>query len=257
MTLSQAVEGEYRPASVADLVFEHPRLASVYDVFEADRSDLEAYLAIVRELGARQVLDVGCGTGTFALLLAREGFEVTGLDPAGASIDVARAKPGAERVRWIVGDASALPGLTVDLATMTGNVAQAIIEPQAWLRMLSAVYRALRPNGSLVFETRDPAFRGWEEWTREKTYQVIEVEAVGEVEKWTELTEVALPLVRFKATFVFRATGETLISDSTLRFRDRDEVGAQLHELGYILDEVRDAPGRPGREFVFLAHRPL
>lgn len=240
---------------MVDLAFAEPRLAALYDAFEIDRSDLNVYLGIARELGARQVLDVGCGTGTFAVLLASEGFEVTGLDPAEASVEVARAKPGAERVRWIVGEAAALPGLRVDLATMTGNVAQAIIEPDAWEGTLSAVYGALRPNGCLVFETRDPAFRGWEEWTRDRSHQLIAIEGVGEVEKWTELTQVALPLVRFRTTFAFHATGETLTSDSTLRFREREEIDAQLRTLGYAVDEVRDAPDRPGREFVFFARR--
>jgi ubiquinone/menaquinone biosynthesis C-methylase UbiE len=100
-----------------DLAFEHPRLAALYDTFDADRSDLDVYRAIARELGVRRVLDVGCGTGTLALLLAHKGFDVIGLDPARASIDVARGKPGSERVRWIVGDASALPPLEVDLAS--------------------------------------------------------------------------------------------------------------------------------------------
>ncbi|MEJ7707650.1 MAG: class I SAM-dependent methyltransferase [Nocardioidaceae bacterium] len=68
-----------------------------------------------------RVLDVGCGTGTFALLLADRGLEVIGVDPAAGSLDVARAKPGAERVRWIHGDATALPPMQVDLATMTGE----------------------------------------------------------------------------------------------------------------------------------------
>jgi SAM-dependent methyltransferase len=241
---------------VPDLAFEHPRLAPLYDVFDADRNDLEVYLAIARELGARRVVDVGSGTGTFALLLAREGYEVIGVDPAAESVEVARAKPGAERVAWIVGDATALPELEVDLATMTGNVAQAIVEPEHWERTLTAVYEALRPDGRLVFESRDPAVRGWEEWTPAGTRQVVDVEGLGEVEQWNELTEVALPLVRFRATFVFRATGDVLMSDSTLRFRDREAVDADLRALGYVVDEVRDAPDRPGRELVFFARRP-
>jgi len=55
---------------VADALFEHPRLAAIYDALDADRSDLDVYLVIADELGARLVLDVGCGTGTFAVLLA-------------------------------------------------------------------------------------------------------------------------------------------------------------------------------------------
>jgi SAM-dependent methyltransferase len=241
--------------AVPDLAFDDPRLAALYDFFDADRSDLDVYLAIARGLSAHDILDLGCGTGTFALKLAQQGFEVTGADPARASVEIARAKPDAERVHWIVGDAAALPPLEVDLATMTGNVAQAITDPEAWEQTLRAVYDSLRPGGCLVFETRDPAFRGWEEWTRERTWRVVEIDGLGEVEKWEELTEVALPLVSFSSTFVYRASGDVLTSHSTLRFRERADLEAQLTELGYLVDEVRDAPDRPGREFVFFARR--
>src|SRR5947207_15805014 len=91
-------------ARVPDNIFEHPRLAAIYDALEADRSDLDVYVAIAEELGARRVLGVGCGTGTFALLLADRGLDVTALDPAGGSLRVARAKAGSERVHWIHGD---------------------------------------------------------------------------------------------------------------------------------------------------------
>ena len=53
----------------------------IYDVWEGERIDLPSYLAIVAELGARSVLDVGCGTGNWAIMLAGRGFEVVGLDP--------------------------------------------------------------------------------------------------------------------------------------------------------------------------------
>jgi SAM-dependent methyltransferase len=241
---------------VADVIFEHPQLASIYDVLDSDRSDLDVYLAIVEELRARRVLDVGCGTGTFALLLAGNGVEVAGIDPAKSSLDVARAKPGAERVRWIHGDVASLPRLQVDVATMTGNVAQAIVEPADWKVALRGVYEALRPAGHLVFETRDPARRGWEEWTKAASHRVVEVHGIGLVESWVELTDVELPLVSFRWTYVFLPGGEVLTSESTLRFRERDEVCDDLSEHGYIVEDVRDAPDRPGREFVFFARRP-
>jgi hypothetical protein len=61
--------------------------------------------------------------------------------------------------------------------------------------------------------------------------------------------------VAFRWTFVF-PDGEVLTSDSTLLFREPDEIEAALLEQGYVIDDVRDAPDRPGREFVFVARRP-
>ena len=242
---------------VPDAHFEHPRLVALYDVLHPDRRDLDPYFAMAEDLGARRVLDFGCGTGTLALLLVARGVEVVGVDPAAGSLRVAQTKPGADRVRWIRGDATALPPMQADLATMTANVAQAIVDPADWDRTLGGVYGALRPGGRLVFETRDPASRAWEGWTRAATRRSDEIAGVGAVESWTDLVEVSGPLVSFRHTFVFARDGAVLTSDSTLRFRERDEVVAALLEHGYVLEDVLDAPDRQiGRELVFVASRP-
>ncbi|MFF3737788.1 class I SAM-dependent methyltransferase [Streptomyces sp. NPDC002566] len=240
---------------MVDDCFGHPRLAAIYDPLDPDRGDLDAYLRMAEDFGARRVLDIGCGTGVFALLLADRGIEVVGVDPAQASVDVARAKPGGERVRWICGDATDLPPLRVDLATMTANVAQAIVDPHVWQGTLRGAREALRPGGHLVFETRDPAGRAWEEWTRDNSYRVTEIAGVGPVESWVRLIEVSGPLVTFRWTYAFAADGQVLTSDSTLRFREREEVETDLIAHGFSVQEVRDAPDRPGKEFVFLARR--
>ncbi|MFJ6947535.1 class I SAM-dependent methyltransferase [Streptomyces wuyuanensis] len=241
---------------MADECFRHPRLAALYDVLDPDRGDLTAYLGMAEEFGARRVLDIGCGTGVFALLLADRGIDVVAADPARASIDVARAKPGSDRVRWICGDATALPELRVDLATMTANAAQEIGEPDAWRGTLRGAHGALRPGGHFVFETRDPSQRAWESWNREASWTVTEVPGVGAIETWVDLIEVDGPSVTFRWSYVFVAEGRTLTSESTLRFRQREEVEADLAGAGFAVQDVRDAPDRPGREFVFVAVRP-
>jgi SAM-dependent methyltransferase len=241
---------------VPDALFSVPRLARIYDGLDADRSDLDAYLAIVEELGARSVLDVGCGTGTLACLLAARGLdEVIGVDPAGASLDVAWAKPGAEQVVWLAGDATGLPALGVDLATMTGNVAQVFVTDESWRATLQGVGRSLRPGGHLVFETRDPAYEGWRSWNRAGTFVRVDLPGAGVVEHWVDLVDVDLTarLVTFRGTYRFERTGDVLTSDSTLRFRRREEVEASLACAGFDLIDLRGAPDRPGKELVFVA----
>lgn len=243
------------PVSVADALFEEHRLVELYDLLDPDRRDLDAYVALVDEFDAHSALDIGCGTGTLACLLAQRGMEVTGVDPAAASLEVARRKPYAQKVRWVTGDATTLPPCQVDLVTMTGNVAQVFLNDDEWALTLRAAGAALRPGGLLVFEVRDPAKEGWREWTRARSYRRRELPEVGVLETWVELTDVSPPYVSFRHTFVFDADGAVCTSDSTLRFRERSEIEDALRSSGFLVREVRDAPDRPGREFVFLAAR--
>jgi SAM-dependent methyltransferase len=132
---------------VADAHYEDPRLAQIYDSLDPDRSDLDAYLALIDELGVGSALDVGCGTGSFACLLAQRGLNVVGLDPAAASLGVAETKPWGDRVRWIHGDMAAMPPLQVEMAAMKGNVAQVFVTDDEWMVTLDLIGQALGPNG--------------------------------------------------------------------------------------------------------------
>ncbi len=241
---------------MSDRAFSDPRLAPLYDVFEGDRPDLPPYLALVDELGARSVLDVGCGTGSLACLLAARGIEVVGLDPAAASLDVARAKPHAQRVRWVHGDCTALPALQVDLTTMTGNVAQVFLTDEDWAATLAAVREALRPGGWLVLESRRPERQAWREWTRQGSTVRAVAPGAGPVATWVEVTDVRGDLVSFRMTFRFEDDGAELTSDSTLRFRSRTELVDSLDAAGFAMEDVREAPDRPGLEVVVVARRP-
>lgn len=237
-----------------DAKFADPRLAPLYDLFDSDRRDLIAYLSIAEELHAQRVLDVGCGTGVFVLMLAKRGYQVIGVDPAAASLEVARSKPDADKVRFLHGDATTLPPLHADLATMTGNVAQVFLSDDEWLATLAGIHAALRPGGRLVFESRDPARRAWEQWRHDWSPQSIELPGGGVVESRAQVTRVEGSLVTFVDTITF-PDGTIVSSSSTLRFRERAEFEESLATAGFRIDEVRDAPDRPGLEFVFIATR--
>lgn len=235
-----------------DALFADARLAEVYDALDGDRGDLAAYVSIVKAEGASAVLDIGCGTGSLAVRLAAEGVRVVGLDPAAASLAVARRKPLADAVTWIEGEVKDLPSLDVDVVTMTGNVAQVFLGDEDWIAALAAARDALQGGGLLVFESRDPSRRAWETWT--SAPRRVET-PTGPFETWSEVTEVRLPFVSFRTGFRLY-DGTVIESSSTLRFRDRGELERSVSQAGLAVEEVRDAPDRPGLEFVVLA-RPL
>lgn len=236
-----------------DAAFADPRQAVLYDAFDGDRSDLDAYIAIAEEVGAQRVIDVGCGTGSLAVRLAAMGLSVVGVDPAEASLDVAGAKPSAELVTWVHGDATHLVefGLGADLAVMTGNVAQVFVSDDDWSDTLDAVRASLRPGGWFVFEARRPEARDWESWNVAPT-RVTLLDGRAAIVSRT-VTEVALPVVTFEGSTTIG--DEVLRSASTLRFRERHDLEADLVEHGFTVIDVRDAPDRPGKEYVFLAQR--
>jgi SAM-dependent methyltransferase len=221
-------------------------------VLDADRSDLDAYVALADEFGASTVVDIGCGTGSLATRLASEGRTVIGVDPAAASLDVARAKPFAEQVTWVHGDATALAGrvLEADLVVMTGNVAQVFVADDDWHSTLDAAHDCLlRLGGRFVFETRRPDARDWERWRVRPS--AVRIPDGSTVIVSRTVTEVALPLVTFVTETNVR--GEIITSSSTLCFRDRPEIERDLRDHGFTVFDVRDAPDRPGKEFVFIA----
>jgi len=67
----------------------------------------ERITAILKETGAREVLDIGCGRGALARLLVSEGLAVTGIDPAPHAIAAAQEK--VPEAQFTVAGAEALP----------------------------------------------------------------------------------------------------------------------------------------------------
>ena len=78
---------------------------------------------------------------------------------------------------------------------------------------------------------------------------------MGSVAHWVEVLDVRLPFVTFRQSYEFASDGAVMTSDSTLRFRSRDDVERSLTHAGFTVEDVRDAPDRPGRELVFVSRR--
>ncbi len=220
------------------------RLVQLYDADNPDGPDHDFYRSLAERIGARTILDVGCGTGMLTVTLATGGRRVIGLDPSARMLQHARNRARASCVTWVHGtaadlDIGSLEMGNVDYAVMTGNVAQHLTGDD-WAATLHGIRRAIRSGGVLAFESRNPAARAFETWAARP--RATRHTDLGPLTEWTEIRDVGTDgSVRLAFHNVFERTGEQVIEDLTLIFRDLPTIERDLLEAGFNIETVSGA----------------
>jgi SAM-dependent methyltransferase len=243
-----------------DEVFDDSLFASLYDHFNTWDVCDDFYLSLARE-GGGSVLDLGCGTGMLASRIAREGLDVTGVDPAEGMLRVARARDGGEQVTWIKaeGQALQLPG-RFDLIYMTGHAFQALLTDDDAVAVLCSARDHLTDRGRLAFETRNPARKAWLAWTPDRRRSVATAEH-GSIEEFYETTvDPNTGIVGLTHHYRFADASKTIVGKSRIRFIDLDHLRrllamADLKPMAWYGDWNGSPITTTSREFIVVAAR--
>jgi SAM-dependent methyltransferase len=113
-----------------------------------------------------RALDLGCGTGNYAMYLSSKGFEVTGIDISETAIHMARQnalEKGLSAYFIVVDFLSDLPELKVTFDFIYDWDVLHHIFPEYRAQWVSHVRTLLNPGGkylSVCFHQNDPAFGG-------------------------------------------------------------------------------------------------
>ena len=103
------------------------------------------------------ILDLGCGTGSMTLELARRGYDMTGIDYSVEMLDVARARAEAhsldKKILWLCQDMTEIDLYgTVDVTVSCLDCINHLIRSEDLEKCFSLVHNFLNPDGLFIFD---------------------------------------------------------------------------------------------------------
>lgn len=240
--------------------YNQAELAVLYDDENGWDKSADFYLGLAQRIGAKTLLDLGCGTGTVTRGIVKAiGGSGVGADPAQPMLDVARRNTTDEAVEWIQGDARELRlGRQFDLVIMTGHAFQAFLTEADQVALFRTAAAHLAPEGRFAFDSRNPAARQWLEWVPAESRRVVDTAAYGAVEMWSEAVMQPDRILDLVEHYHILSSDQRLRSETRLRFSAPEELWDGMMAAGLAVEHCygdwdRSAFRPDSREIIIVA----
>lgn len=134
----------------------YEELSSVYDIVFPWNKTTNDFLKETLNKDSK-ILDLGCGSGNYSISIAKDGYNVTGLDFDEQMIKNCISKATTENVdvNFIVSDMLKFAEITdakFDRIFCIGNSLVHLISPDDISKLIATCYNELKPNGDLIIQ---------------------------------------------------------------------------------------------------------
>lgn len=220
-------------------------LAELFDLDYGDfDDDLPFYESLAQHAGD-PILELGVGTGRVALLLARSGYAVWGIDTNEAMLERARCKAGGADLQLACADMRDFDlGRSFALIYAGFGAFHHMLTPDDQVACLRSVERHLAPEGLFVFDLRAIFATDWEggdsgpllhDWTRSlQNGEVVTKLRSVRVDRADQVQHETYYFDRVAAGGLLRR----VTTNVDLRFSTRYEIEGLLREAALEVDQL-------------------
>ena len=149
------IDKNYR---VGDLIYD----AAIYDGLNTFLDDWEFYKKWLPQDKEARILELCCGTGRLTIPIAKEGYNITGVDYTASMLNQAIAKANEEQlsIDFVQGDIRALDlGKKFDFIFIPFNSIHHLYKNEDLFKVLKIVKKHLQENGVFLLDCFNPNIR--------------------------------------------------------------------------------------------------
>ncbi len=227
----------------------YSKFAHYYDSIFPFKQPAFDFLKSYVSSSMKNVLDVGCGTGHYTAAFAKTGLNSTGIDLDEAMIDYAISHyQGAQFHAMNMLDIESL-NQQFDLIFCIGNTLAHLTKPELH-QFLHAVYNALSPNGTWIFQVRN-----WDYVLQNDIYEFPLLTADDRVQFTRTYTDITKDSLQFNTRLT--ENGQIIFADSVKMtpLTAKDYFDIQQNHHFQLVDQFGDfqrTPFDPNKDSALL-----
>ena len=152
MKLEHKINSKYK---VGDLIYD----ANVYDGMNTDLSDLKFYKKWLPKNKEARILELCCGTGRLTLPIAKDGYNISGVDITSSMLEQAKVKASEAglKIEFIEADIRTLElHEKYDLIFIPFNSIHHLYQNKDLFQALNVVKNHLKENGRFLLDCYNP-----------------------------------------------------------------------------------------------------